>query len=101
MAYKKTGRENPSCVFDLLVHVEALLESVNTSAGIDQLLLAGIEGMAIAANFNTDILLGGAYLELVAACALDGSGLVLGMDSLFHLFHLAQLYCLTKAIISQ
>ena len=85
----------------LLVQTELLVELSNTSAGIDQLLLASVERMAIAAYFNADVLLGGAYLKFIAACALDCSGLVLGMDSLFHLFHLAQLYCLTKAIISQ
>ena len=71
-------------VFLLALHIEALLEAINTSAGIYQLLLAGIERMAVGADFNTDILFSRAYLELVATCTLDGSGLVVGMDTLFH-----------------
>ena len=41
-----------------LVETEALLETIDTSAGIHQLLLAGVEGMALAANFNADLRLG-------------------------------------------
>ena len=75
----------------LLLQVETLLEAVNTAAGINQLLLAGIEGMAVAADFHADIGLGGTGLELVTTSALDGGHLIVGMDTLFHLFHLAKI----------
>ena len=70
----------------LLLQVETLLEAVNTAAGINQLLLAGIEGMAVAADFHTDVSLGRTSLELVAASALDSGHLIVGMDTLFHFF---------------
>ena len=63
---------------------EALVEAINTSAGIDELLLTRKEGMAFGANFNADILAGGAGLDLRAARAADDGGLILGMDVLFH-----------------
>jgi len=53
-------------------------------AGVDQLLLSGIERMALGADFNLDIRLGGAGLDDLAARTADGCGLVVGMESLFH-----------------
>ena len=40
--------------------------------------------MALGADFYSDVLLGGTSLYNFAASAGDGSGLVVGMDSLFH-----------------
>ena len=77
-----------------LFHIESLLEALNASAGVDQLLLACKEGMAVRADFNTQILLGGACFKSVAASAGNCCPLVLGMDSLFHLYltsHLQQI----------
>ena len=71
-----------------LLQVEALVETVNTSTGVNQLLLAGIERVALGANFNLDILLGGAGGKGVTAGATDGSLLVLRMDAFSHLIHL-------------
>ena len=70
----------------LFAQIETLLEPIDASAGVNQLLLAGKEGMAIAADFHADVLLGGADLELVAAGTLDGGHLILGMNTLFHFF---------------
>ena len=72
----------------LLVQAEALVELGHTSAGIHQLLLAGVEGMALGANFDVDLGLGGTSLDDVAACAGDGAVNVVRMDTLFHSFHL-------------
>ena len=68
----------------LLFHVEALLETIYTSAGIDELLLAGIERVALGANFNGDVLAGGAGLDDVAAGAPDSGLIILGVDAFLH-----------------
>ena len=70
------------------LQIESLVETVNTSTGVNQLLLAGIERVALGADFNTDLLLGGAGGEGVAASATDGGLLVLRMDAFFHVVHL-------------
>ena len=74
--------------FVILLQAELLIEAVNASAGVNQLLLAGIERVALGADFNTDLLLGGAGGEGVAASATDGGLLVLRMDAFFHVVHL-------------
>ena len=71
-----------------LLQIESLVEPINTSTGVNQLLLAGIERVALGADFNTDLLLGGAGGEGVAASATDGGLLVLRMDAFFHVVHL-------------
>ena len=67
---------------------ETLVEALNTSAGVNQLLLASVERMALGANFDVDLRLGGTSLDDVAACAGDGAVNVVRMDTLFHSFHL-------------
>ena len=68
----------------LLLKAELLVKSVNTSAGIDQLLLARIERMALRADVDAKILLGGAGFNNLSASTLDGCRLVIGMYSVFH-----------------
>ena len=70
----------------VLLQAKSLVEPINASTGINQLLLAGKEGVAITANFHMDVLLGGACLDLGAASALDRGPMVLGMNALFHYF---------------
>ena len=70
--------------FILLVQIETLLEAINTSAGVYQLLLAREEGVALGANVNDDVLLGGAGLNDIAASATNGRLLIIGMDALLH-----------------
>lgn len=41
----------------LLVHTILLLEAADTSAGVDDLLLTGKEGVALGAHFHADVLL--------------------------------------------
>ena len=67
-----------------LLDAVLLVELVNAAAGVDQLLLAGVEGVALGADFHGDVLLGGAGLDDSAASALDGGLLVIGMDSFLH-----------------
>ena len=71
-------------VISKLLDAVLLVELINTAAGVDQLLLAGVEGVAVGADFNGDVLLGGAGLDDGAAGASDGGLLILGMDSFLH-----------------
>jgi hypothetical protein len=75
-------------VIELLVEsFKSLLELVNTSACINKLLLAGEEGVALRANFNSDLAsLCGLCNYGLAACALDYALFVLGLNSFFHFF---------------
>ena len=68
----------------------SLLELINTSACINELLLACIERVTIRADINSQITLCGKSLECVAACALNCNNLRLRMNSFFHFtFHLS------------
>jgi len=68
---------------------ELLVETIYSSACIDQLLLAGEKRMALRANFNGDVLFGRTGFNNLTARTFDSSGTVIGMDSSFHVFHLA------------
>jgi hypothetical protein len=65
--------------------LESLLELVNASACINKLLLAGEEGVALGADFNSDLAavrgLGGYGF---AAGATNYALLIIGMNSGFH-----------------
>ena len=71
-----------------LLQTKSLVETINTSTGVNQLLLAGIERVALGADFNTNLLLGGAGGESVATGATDRGLFVLGMDTFLHFVHL-------------
>ena len=75
-----------------LLQAESLVETINTSTGIDQLLLAGIEGVALRADFNLDVLLSGTGRKDVATGTADRGLFVLGMDTFLHVFHLFLLF---------
>ena len=68
----------------LLVQIKPLLETVNTSAGIHQLLLTGKERVALCTDFNLDILLGRHRLHYVSAVAGNGCLFKSRVQSLFH-----------------
>ena len=90
---KRSARKRKKSVLEsaqtqFLLQTKSLVETINTSTGVNQLLLAGIERVALGADFNTDLLLGGAGGEGVAASATDGGLLVLRMDAFFHVVHL-------------
>lgn len=69
-----------------LLNVETLLESVNTSACINKLLLACVERMALRADFNLNILLCGASIDHIAASAGNSGIIILRMDTFFHFY---------------
>ena len=71
-----------------LLQAEALVEAINTSTSVNQLLLAGIERVALGADFHTNVLLGRTGSKDIAACAADGGLFVLGMDTFLHFVHL-------------
>ena len=68
----------------LLVQTELLVETSDTTAGIDQLLLAREEGVTLRADFHLDILLGRTCLNHITAGASNSSLLIIGMDSFLH-----------------
>ena len=71
-----------------ILQTKLLIELFNASAGIDQLLLACIEGVTLGANLNCYVLLCRACNEGVAAVASNSCLVVLRMDSFSHDFHL-------------
>ena len=76
------------CELYSLLQTELLVETVNTSTSINQLLLAGIERVALGADLNTNVLLGRTSGKDIAARAADGGLFVLGMDTFLHFVHL-------------
>ena len=82
----KSKRAPYGALLNGLFHVETLLEAVNASAGIDQLLLAGEEGVALGANFNLQLALHGTRLKRLTAYATDDGLAIFRMDLLFHAF---------------
>ena len=71
-----------------LLQIKSLVEPINTSTGVNQLLLAGIERVALGTDFDTDVLLGGTGSKSITTGAADGSLFVLGMDAFSHVVHL-------------
>src|SRR5215207_1755339 len=73
------GRLLPS-----LTLCRAAAEPLDAAAGVNQLLLARIEGMALRADLHVQLGLGGARVEVVPARAVDVREDVLGMDIGLH-----------------
>jgi hypothetical protein len=73
---------------NLFVQIKALVEAFYTTAGVNQLLSAGKEGVAAGADVNTDIFFGGTGFNGVPASTFDGGRFIFRMDSLFHSCHL-------------
>ncbi len=74
-----------ACGFALLLAI-ALDKPIYATFGVNNLLLSGVERVAGAANFNTDVWFGGAGQDF---CAADTSGLnflVFGVNSVFHIY---------------
>lgn len=69
-----------------LLAAKALVEALNASAGVNQLLLARVERVALGANFDVDLRLGRAGLDHIAARTGDGAVNVVRVDALFHFF---------------
>ena len=65
--------------------LKTLLELINASACVNELLLAGKERMALGADVNTDLAaLGRTGLEGFAASTLNGYYFVVRMESFLH-----------------
>ena len=71
-----------------LLQAKTLVEAIDTTTGVNQLLLAGIERVALGADLDTDLLLGGASGKDVTAVATDRGLFVVGMDTFLHFVHL-------------
>ena len=71
-----------------LFQTKSLVETIDTSTGVNQLLLAGIERVALGADLNTDLLLSGTTGKSVTAVAANGCLFVVGMDAFLHFVHL-------------
>jgi len=71
---------------ELLIHTEALFESIHTSAAVNELLCAREERVALRANLNSDVLLGGRGVDLSPTNAANSCRFITGMNSLFHLY---------------
>ena len=68
------------------LHAVALLEAINASAGVYQLLLASKERMALGADIDAKLRLRGTRLERVTATANYRSFIVLRMNTLLHIY---------------
>ena len=82
---RKNKKRRPFRPAFLLFDAVLFVELINTAAGIDELLLAGVEGMALGAYLNGDVLAGGAGLDQSAAGTSDDGGLIVGVNSGFHI----------------
>src|SRR3954468_22968230 len=63
---------------------ETALEPLYPATRVDELLLPGVERVAVRADLDVQLLLRRARLELVSARAVDGCEHVLGMDAGLH-----------------
>jgi len=71
-----------------LLDVVSFFELIDTSACIHKFLSACEEGVALGADLDPDFGLGGTGFDDIAAGAADHRGTILGMDTVFHCFHL-------------
>ncbi len=67
----------------------SLVELVNASACINELLLACVERMAVRADINSQVALRRQSLECVTASTSYCYQLCIGMNAFFHCFHLS------------
>ena len=67
-----------------------LLELINTSAGIDELLLAGKKRVALGADVYVQIRLDGCCFECLSTGTVYNGLAILGMNLVFHFYHLSQ-----------
>jgi len=65
-------------------NIEPLLEAINTSASVYQLLFAGIERMALGADIHFHLFLRGAGFKCFTAYAANDTFAVLGMNVFLH-----------------
>ena len=68
-----------------LAEIIAFIETIYASTCIDELLLAGIERVALGTNFHANILASRTGMDYLAACARDRCVNVLGMNAFLQL----------------
>ena len=85
---KKSPHHGTVVRTSFLLQAKTLIEPINPSTGVNQLLLAGIERVALGADLNTNVLLGRTGGKDIAAGTADGGLFVLGMDTFLHFVHL-------------
>lgn len=71
-------------MFICRLETETFVESVYTSAGVNELLLTGEERMTLRANIQTDVLLSRAGFKLGSASTSDDCFFVIRVNALFH-----------------
>lgn len=86
---KKAAANAAASSSGLFVLAVTLLELFDTTACFDVTLTAREERMAFGANVNAEFRFRGTRFERVAAAADDRCFVVLRMDTLFHMLHLA------------
>ena len=64
--------------------MEALLETVDTAARVNELLLAGVERMTLGADIHLHLFLGRAGLKSFTAYAANHALTILGMNIFLH-----------------
>ena len=72
----------------VLRQTKSLVETINTSTGVNQLLLAGVERVALGADLNADVLLSGTGRKDVTTSTANRGLFVIGMDTFLHFVHL-------------
>lgn len=80
--------------------METFVKSVDTSACINQLLLAGEKRMTFRADINTKIRFGGTGFKCFAARTSNRCCFILWMDAFFHNIHPFQKNLITNFNIS-
>ena len=78
--------QNQSKIRLLASSLKSSLKLVKTSACIDKLLLTGVEGVALGANFDLQFTLHGTRLKRLTAYATDDGHAIFRMDLFFHAF---------------
>src|SRR5690349_11807722 len=75
---------------------ELLAEPLHAAGGVDELLLAREERVAVAADVDRQPALRAAGRERVAAGAMHGADLVLGVDLLLHVYRSLRRACVAR-----
>jgi xanthine/uracil/vitamin C permease (AzgA family) len=68
----------------LLLQTKLSVELINASAGVYQLLLAGVKGVTLGADFDLDVLFCAPRLNDLSASAPDRRLLIVGMYPFLH-----------------
>jgi hypothetical protein len=81
------------------LQAKLLVELVNTSAGVYQLLFARVKGVTLGADFDFDIFLRATRFDNLSASALNSRLPVVRVDSFFHYAHLTSVVQNTYGVL--